>query len=544
MVSASFLQNLQSDDRIHAIQELGQPVVQANYYGRAAAGAAVVAAIAGCIFAQSLPRPLSTMLLLCGVGAPLAQFARLKSDDRNRAIAAIDATNDAAMAALGERLQAAQGLERTTQTAENYRKLALLVARQPAVLQEGLVDEFGLSHLLGHRMQPPALPPTSTEAPVNLPTPAQQDGIRRISPDGDGIPTFLEEQDRQRALSDPWPQAPERDIAGEIAALSPADLVNLLVVAKPGSGKSMFLSDLQDAAIANGRQVLTIDGKACQDLNKSSLKYIRCNRPERVFDAAPALRGLTSEMYARQDRDEKGRGITLIIDEWNALLEVASIFDQQQKAEAAKGEKVPSLKEELMSTLKLIILQGRSEGIQVVLTSHSPNVEDIGLNTGNQTAFSFLALSRNGNHESIQGMLNKKGLLSDDNKTRFGNQFATLQAYAEGVPLALTTFYPAGFYRLPAMTTEDLMEDIGISDTDQSSVDRATAAASLMTLRDWFRANPDAPTIAIAQQWTQISGCTAAEAAEQVQVLQSLCSGSDEHFARSIELFLGREANV
>ncbi|NJR71126.1 MAG: ATP-binding protein [Synechococcales cyanobacterium CRU_2_2] len=542
MVNAQFLQDLQSDDRIHAIQELGQPVVQANQVGRATAGIAVVAAIAGCVFAQSLPRPLTTMLLLCGVGAPLAQLARLRDLDRNRAIAAIDATNEAAMASLGERLQATQGLERTMQIAENYRKLALVVARQPKVLQKGLVEEFGLTHLLGSRVEPPqTLPPIASMPSAPTHNVATQDGIRNIGEDGAGMPTFLEEQDRQRAIADPWPHAPERNLAREIASLSPADLVNLLIVAKPGSGKSMFLSDLQDEAIANGRQVLTIDGKACQSLDKSSLKYIRCNRPERVFDALPAIRGLIVEMYARQDRDEKGAGITLIVDEWNSLLEVASIFDQQQKADAIKGEKPISLKDELMSCLKLIVLQGRSEGIQVVITSHSPNVEDIGLNTGNQTAFSSMALSRNGNHESIQSMLNKKGVLSDGNKAKLGNQFAVLSAYAERVPLVLTTLHPTGFYRLPAMQVEDLMNDVGVSDMSSPSVDRATAAARLMSLRDWLKDNQDASLVLIAQQWMTISNCSTSEAAEQVGILAQLCSVSDENFEKTVEMFLARE---
>lgn len=544
MVNAQFLQNLQADDRIHAIQELGQPVVRANQLGRAASGLAVAMAVGGCIFAQALPKSVTTALLLCGIGAPVAQYLRLKDLDRNRAIAAIDATNDAAMAALGERLQATQGLERTTQQAENYRKLALLVARQPAVLQEGLVQEFGLSHLLAHRLQSPPMAIAPAVDIPQMPSTVSADGIRRIGVDGSGIPSFIEEQARQQAKADPWPAAPTRDIADEIAALSPADLANLLIVAKPGSGKSMFLSVLQDAAIANGRQVLTIDGKACKELDKQNLKYIRCNRPERVTKAAIALDSLMKEMYARQDREEKGPGITLIVDEWNALLEVASIFDQQQKAEAARGEKPPSLVDELKSALKLISLQGRSEGIQVIITSHSPNVEDLGMNTGNQTAFSFMAMSRNGNHESIQSMLNKKGLLSDDNKSRLQNQFATLQAYAEGIPLVLTTFYPMGFYRLPPMrteSTEELMKGIGVSDVNESSFDRATAAANLYALRDWQKMNLKATLAQIAQQWMKLSNCSAQEAVKQAQLLSELCSGTDEHFEKSIEMYLGRE---
>lgn len=542
MVSADFLRGLANDDRVHAIQELGQPVVEANRIGRIAAGFSVGCALAGCIFTGSLPKPVVTLLLLCGVGASAQQYARLKDLNRNQAIAAIDATNESAMAALGERLQAAQGLERTAQQAENYRKLALLIARQPAVFQPGLADEFGITHLLGSRLQPqsPALPPSPPQTATSL----TSNGVRQIGVDGSGIPSFIEEQQRQQSMADPWPQAPTRDIAEEIAGLSFADLVNLLIVAKPGSGKSAFLSTLQDSAVNNGRQVLTIDGKSCSDLDKSSIKYIRCNRPERVESAGVALQGLLKEMYARQDRDEKGAGITLIVDEWNALLEVAAIFDQQQKAEAPRGEKPPSLVDELKSALKLISLQGRSEGIQVVLTSHSPNVEDLGMNTGNQTAFSFMALSRNGNHESIQGMLNKKGLLSEDQKSRLQSQFATLQNYAEGVPLVLTTFYPAGFYRLPSLvpvSTEELMEDVGVSDLQDSSVERAESAAFLYTLRDWLAENEGASLAAIAQQWIKISGCSAEEAVAQAALLEKLCTASDEVFEKSVEMYLSKE---
>lgn len=244
----------------------------------------------------------------------------------------------------------------------------------------------------------------------------------------------------QGAAGEASPLPPSRDVAGEIAA---AD-AHSCIVAKTRSGKTTLMIEGIRRDLAQGRQVLLIDGKGDRRLQQlQGVTYLQVNRPERVPKLMALLDGVLQQLAARQD-GAQGQQLAIWIDEHNLVRASAATY--AKLAKRAKDEAGGEVEADYLMGVERVLLQGASAGIYARLSSHTSRCSDLGFNSGVLDSVSFIALGRKGANESIDDLLlyqfkgrTKKALEQQ------AEQLTAAAGMLGDVPLILTTMHPRGF---------------------------------------------------------------------------------------------------
>lgn len=184
----------------------------------------------------------------------------------------------------------------------------------------------------------------------------------------------------------PAPPLPVEDLARAIASYE----LHILMACSTGSGKTTTINRALQL-IDPSSQVHLFDPKNSKfgGLEKTP-NYCRVTK-DNATDMIDRLQKIYEELEWRQEnRDQRFDPLYVIFDEFNSLL----------------GFVKKDLRETFLDLIKALINMGREDKVRVWIVGQSHLAQNIGIDRNLQKNFALIAQGRNGDFESIEGILN------------------------------------------------------------------------------------------------------------------------------------------
>jgi hypothetical protein len=204
---------------------------------------------------------------------------------------------------------------------------------------------------------------------------------------------------------------PEEDMAQSLAQYQGGWV---LIVAPTGCGKTNFLNAAISKANAYYKGEVDFSVTAGKEnekgylgLEKSTSDYYLCDTPSAVQGFISFHQGVMAQLY----RADVTVPVVYVADEWNNILLSAQVYDMQSSKPRERSEK----EKELALSVIGGVTRGRTKRHFGWLTTHSPDVQAIGLPDKIKHSCTFIVMGRS----SLNGMLyeavkGKQTVIQDD----------------------------------------------------------------------------------------------------------------------------------
>lgn len=393
-----------SPPQIFALEEQTlRPVVTAKHLTLASVGAmAVIGTFAPVVF--NMPKPIATAMHLLGLGNAIALSAMTyKSPTQEKILKAIEDTHlDQFKSGMQHRVAFNEVL---TQQSNELEVLAALL-KLPDPYRTIKLIENGF----GYMVQQPAIDVAANQ-------------LRSADI---ASPQFEQKTAEPIIFDDGTIEFPEEDLAMVLAEITthPAKASSTLIACPSGSGKSNLLRAALTAihTVHNGNFDPYIfagkDGETYCGLEKTN-KYIYSGGTEYANETQNRIQAIAE----KRCRHFVGFPTICIWDEYNNTLGAAKMYDKLNK-----GSQVSTL---ISGANYSVVTKGRSKICLNIMTSHSPQVKDIEMNTDIQQSLNIVILGR-GKYGAIKNVLSNKRAIIEDDDTR-ENLYEQFKAfYAKG----------------------------------------------------------------------------------------------------------------